>query len=269
MSAFQALKAAREAGVRIGMDGDALTLDADAAPPAAVLDLLSRHKAGVVALLRIGSDGWSGEDWQTLFEERGGNRRVRWRAAARVRRGPRLRLLHGRMAQPQSGALAARTLPWLRWKRTCPRQAAAVRHRTARPCLAAFALLVRLAGKPESRSDRRPFDLWNLHEDIAMSAKKPAAIAARASRRSRSSTSTSMRAGRQWSAWSPRLPARERGGGDRSDLEEQPHAKQIAHAPEPALPCPDAGREAVPVARDGERALPDARRQGAGCAEGQ
>jgi len=54
------------------------------------------------------------------------------------------------------------------------------------------------------------------------------------------------------------------GGGDRSNLEEQPHAKQIAHALEPTLPSPDAGRDAVPVARDGERALPDARRQGAG-----
>ncbi len=55
MSAVQALKAARDAGVRIGIDGDALTLDAEAAPPAAVLDLLSHHKAGVVALLRIRS----------------------------------------------------------------------------------------------------------------------------------------------------------------------------------------------------------------------
>jgi hypothetical protein len=70
MSAVQALKAARDAGVRIGIDGDALTLDADAAPPATVLDLLSRHKAGVVALLRTGNDGWSGEDWKAMFDER-------------------------------------------------------------------------------------------------------------------------------------------------------------------------------------------------------
>jgi hypothetical protein len=72
MSAFQALKAARDAGIRIVIDGDALTLDADAAPPAAVLNLLSRHKAGVVALLRTGSNGWSGEDWRALFDERAG-----------------------------------------------------------------------------------------------------------------------------------------------------------------------------------------------------
>lgn len=70
MSAVQALKAARDAGVRIGIDGDALTLDADAAPPPAVLDLLARHKAQVIALLRPGGDGWSGEDWRALFDER-------------------------------------------------------------------------------------------------------------------------------------------------------------------------------------------------------
>lgn len=70
MSASQALKLARAAGVRIGVDGDALTLHADAQPPPAVLDLLSRHKAQVLALLRTGSDGWSGEDWRAFFDER-------------------------------------------------------------------------------------------------------------------------------------------------------------------------------------------------------
>jgi hypothetical protein len=63
------------------------------------------------------------------------------------------------------------------------------------------------------------------------------------------------------------------GGGDASEFEEQPHAKQttgqIAHAPGPALPCPDAGRDALPVARDGEWALPDARRHGARRGQGQ
>jgi hypothetical protein len=66
-------------------------------------------------------------------------------------------------------------------------------------------------------------------------------------------------------ASSPGLP----GGGDRSNLEEQPHAKQIAHAHEPTLPSPDSGRDALPVACDAERALPDARRQGTGRAQGQ
>ena len=59
------------------------------------------------------------------------------------------------------------------------------------------------------------------------------------------------------------------GGGDTNEIEEQPHAKQISHAPEPTLPCPDPPRDAVPIACDGERTLPDARRQGQGRAEGQ
>jgi hypothetical protein len=72
VSAFQALKAARDAGVRIGIDGDALTLDAEAVPPAAVLEHLSRYKAQVIALLRPGGAGWSGEDWRAFFDERAG-----------------------------------------------------------------------------------------------------------------------------------------------------------------------------------------------------
>jgi hypothetical protein len=47
-------------------------LEAPAPPPAAVLDLLSHHKAGVVAPLRPGWDGWSAEDWQVFFDERAG-----------------------------------------------------------------------------------------------------------------------------------------------------------------------------------------------------
>ena len=64
-------------------------------------------------------------------------------------------------------------------------------------------------------------------------------------------------------------PPGQPGGGDASKIEEQPHAKQIPHAPEPALQCPDPRRDAVPLARDGERALPDARRQGVGRGQGQ
>lgn len=53
------------------------------------------------------------------------------------------------------------------------------------------------------------------------------------------------------------------GGGDQRKTEEQPHAKQIdpklGYAPEPALRSPDEGGEALPVACDAERPLPDAR----------
>ena len=72
MSAVEALKAARAAGVELALDGDDLVLEAASAPPAAVLDALSRHKAEIVALLRPGRDGWSAEDWQVFFDERAG-----------------------------------------------------------------------------------------------------------------------------------------------------------------------------------------------------
>ena len=72
MSAVAALKAARAAGVHLGIDGDHLVLKAASAPPTAVLDALSWHKAEIVALLRPGRDGWSAEDWQVYFDERAG-----------------------------------------------------------------------------------------------------------------------------------------------------------------------------------------------------
>ncbi len=70
MSAAEALKAARAAGVHIGIDGDSLTLEAAAEPPHAVLDLLSRHKADVLALLRIRENDRSGADWLAFVYER-------------------------------------------------------------------------------------------------------------------------------------------------------------------------------------------------------
>jgi hypothetical protein len=72
MSAAEALKAARAAGVELTLDGDDLLLEASFGPPAAVLDELSRYKTKIVALLRPGRDGWSAEDWHVLFEERAG-----------------------------------------------------------------------------------------------------------------------------------------------------------------------------------------------------
>jgi len=72
MTAAGALKAARTAGISIAIDGGDLLLKARARPPAALIDLLTRHKAGVVALLRIGADGWSAEDWLSFFDDRAG-----------------------------------------------------------------------------------------------------------------------------------------------------------------------------------------------------
>src|SRR5262245_19616805 len=49
------------------------------------------------------------------------------------------------------------------------------------------------------------------------------------------------------------------GGGASSKVEEQPHAKSIAYAPEPPLQGANTAREPVPIASHGERPLPDAR----------
>jgi hypothetical protein len=59
------------------------------------------------------------------------------------------------------------------------------------------------------------------------------------------------------------------GGGDRAKSEDQPHAKQIAHAPQPSMRRPDEGREPVPVAGDAERPLPIARGPVARRTQGQ
>jgi hypothetical protein len=72
MSAIEALKTARAAGVQLGVDGDDLVLEAPTPPPSPVIDLLSRHKAEVVALLRPAEGGWSVADWHVFFDERAG-----------------------------------------------------------------------------------------------------------------------------------------------------------------------------------------------------
>ena len=72
MSAATVVIEARAAGIRLGVEGDDLVLEAAAPPPPAVLDLLSRHKAAIVVWLRPGPDGWSQDDWHSYFDERAG-----------------------------------------------------------------------------------------------------------------------------------------------------------------------------------------------------
>jgi hypothetical protein len=72
MSAAEALHAARATGVSIMVDGNDLVLTAPSEPPAAVLGLLSQHKAAIVSLLRRMSRDWSAEDCQAFFDERAG-----------------------------------------------------------------------------------------------------------------------------------------------------------------------------------------------------
>jgi hypothetical protein len=53
--------------------------------------------------------------------------------------------------------------------------------------------------------------------------------------------------------------ARRGGGEDGAKCEEQPHAKQISHAPQQEMLSQDPQRKALPIASDAERPLPDAR----------
>ena len=58
------------------------------------------------------------------------------------------------------------------------------------------------------------------------------------------------------------------GGGGQLKSEDQPHAKQIAHAPQPAVWSADKERQPLPVSGDAERPLPDARRDVPGRPKG-
>ena len=72
MTAVEARRMARAAGVEIELDGEDLVLEASSPPPERVLDALSRNKVWIVALLRPGGDGWSADDWHVHFDERAG-----------------------------------------------------------------------------------------------------------------------------------------------------------------------------------------------------
>ena len=52
MNALDALKIAQEVGVRVRIDGEDLVLEALAAPPPTVIDLLSRYKVSILQKLR-------------------------------------------------------------------------------------------------------------------------------------------------------------------------------------------------------------------------
>ena len=72
MNAAEVLRAARAAGVKLGVEGNDLLLEASTPPPPAVFNLLTLHKAAVVELLRPKTRELSTEDWLALFDERAG-----------------------------------------------------------------------------------------------------------------------------------------------------------------------------------------------------
>ena len=90
MSPVEALEAARTAGIQISVDGDDLVLESAAEPPVAVVDLLTEHKAGILAILRSGQAAGAAEERVAIaeFEVRADSHR---RGAP-----PRLHRHHGR-----------------------------------------------------------------------------------------------------------------------------------------------------------------------------
>jgi hypothetical protein len=70
MSAFEALKLAKDVGVQVSVDGDRLMLAADIPPAPEIVDALKNHKAEIVALISQPEWKWPAEDWQAYFDER-------------------------------------------------------------------------------------------------------------------------------------------------------------------------------------------------------
>jgi hypothetical protein len=57
VSAAEAIKRARAAGLWLGLDGNDIVLEAPKPPPQAILDLLARNKASIMEMLRPAKDG--------------------------------------------------------------------------------------------------------------------------------------------------------------------------------------------------------------------
>ncbi len=72
MSAAETIRIAEASGIRLGVAGADLILDADREPAPRVLAAIRRHKAGIVALLTAAEGDWTAEDWRAHFDERAG-----------------------------------------------------------------------------------------------------------------------------------------------------------------------------------------------------
>ena len=76
MSAVEALRMARENGVRLGVAGGDLILDADREPEPRVLEAIRRYKAGIVALLTEAEGDRTAKDWRVFYDERAGSAKL-------------------------------------------------------------------------------------------------------------------------------------------------------------------------------------------------
>ena len=83
MNAAEVIKEAEAVGVRIAIERSGLSLEATAPPPKAILDLITQHKAEIIALLRsdIGGSVESQVSWLDMVvavENEAGRHRI-WR----------------------------------------------------------------------------------------------------------------------------------------------------------------------------------------------
>ena len=72
MNAVEVVRMAEASGVRLGVEGADLILDADLEPPVDVVNAIRRHKAEIIEILAPLGDKWTAEDWRALFEGRAG-----------------------------------------------------------------------------------------------------------------------------------------------------------------------------------------------------
>ena len=59
MNAAKAMRLAAASGIRIGVEGSHLILDADLEPPVDVVDAIRTHKAEIIELLGVSGDEWT------------------------------------------------------------------------------------------------------------------------------------------------------------------------------------------------------------------
>ncbi len=72
MSAAKTIRMAEASGIRLGVKGADLILDAKLEPPVDVVKAIRKYKAEIIELLATPRDRWTAEDWQAFFGKRAG-----------------------------------------------------------------------------------------------------------------------------------------------------------------------------------------------------
>lgn len=70
MSASQVLQAARDAGIRIKISGDKLSVEGPARTPSDMLEQLRHHKFEIMTMLNASNRAWPILMWRSLYERR-------------------------------------------------------------------------------------------------------------------------------------------------------------------------------------------------------